>query len=333
MNYLITGGGGYLGAVLTRRLAAAGHKVTVIDAGYFGLDHLTSMPGDIRIEVGDLRTITADQAGLRSLLDGCDALLHLAAVSNDPSADLSPDWTEQINCVVTHQLAVAAKQAGVRLVFASSASVYGDAEGEQDESSPLQPLSLYASSKVAGEKSLLSLADADWVPAILRMGTLFGLSPRMRFDLVVNVFSLHLRTEGRLRIMGDGLQWRPYLHLEDAAEAFEHFATLPTLDQSIYNLSYQNLRVVDVAEAVAGLDPTVEVVHVDLDQPDHRSYRVDTARLRATGYSPSVDVAMGAKEIVAALDSGEIGDAGSGVFRNALWMKEVMLAAELGGAK
>ena len=328
MKFLVTGGGGYLGAVLTRRLAAAGHSVTVFDAGYFGLHHLKAMRGDIKIQAGDLRTLTEDPVATRALLDGCDAIFHLAAVSNDPSADLAPDMTEQVNCVVTHRLAEAAKETSTRFVFASSASVYGDAEGEQDEASPLQPLSLYARSKVAGELSLMELAADDWKPAILRMGTLFGLSPRMRFDLVVNIFSLHIRTQGRLRIMGDGQQWRPYLHVEDAARAFEHFATLPDLNGSVFNVSHHNLTVVDVAAAVASLDPTVEITHVDLDQPDHRSYQMDTGRLLATGFVPTTDVATGATEIVAALDGGVLVNTDGKVFRNATWMKEVVLAAE-----
>ena len=199
MKVLVTGGAGYLGSVLVPKLLARGHQVRVVDLGYFGLDHLRRLwsPGATsandtprwrRVEVirEDLRSIMTKPTLGRELIDGCDAVIHLAAISNDPSADLHPDLTDEVNVGVTARLAELARDRRVPFLFSSSCSIYGAADGEIDEFAATNPLTVYASSKVTAERILGDLASAHWRPTILRNGTLFGYSPRMRFDLVVN---------------------------------------------------------------------------------------------------------------------------------------------------
>ena len=191
MNVVVTGGAGYLGSVLVPKLVARGHHVRVVDLGYFGLGHLKMLAPAIDLRREDLRAVVHDAAFGRDLLRDADCVIHLAAISNDPSAELHPELTEEVNVGATLRLAEIAREQGVRFLFSSSCSIYGEAEGEIDEGGSVHPLTVYARSKVAAEEGLSRMADASWTPIVLRNGTLFGYSTRMRFDLVVNIFSLH----------------------------------------------------------------------------------------------------------------------------------------------
>lgn len=323
MKVLVTGGAGYLGSVLIPKFLVRGHTVLVVDLGYFGMGHLRNMNPRVDLIREDLRRAIGDAAFAESLLEGVDCVVHLAAVSNDPSAELQPKLTEETNFHVTTALARAARTKGIRFLFSSSCSVYGDADGELDEDGPTNPLTIYAATKIGAERELEAMADSRWRPVILRNGTLFGFSPRMRFDLVINIFSLYAALHNEIRIFGDGRQWRPFLHVADCARAFVFLAERSSLKHTRYNVCHQNLRVVDLAEIFSDLKPGLKVTHVPTQDADTRDYAVSGLRLREEGFSPRVDVRTGAEEIMDTIASGAIPDPESIFYRNAKWLKEL----------
>jgi len=323
MNILVTGGAGYLGSVLLPKLLVRGHRVRVVDIGYFGIGHLRSLRPTVDVSRRDLREVIDDPALCQTLLEGCDCVIHLAAISNDPSADLNPGLTEAVNFRSTEILARAARDRGIRFLFSSSCSVYGAAEGDIEEDGVVSPLTTYAVSKVKAERVLEELADARWSPIVLRNGTLFGYSPRMRFDLVVNIFSLHSTLSNELKIFGGGQQWRPFLHVSDCARAFVFFAEQLELRYQCYNIAHENLQVVDVAALFQRLNPSLRVTRLTLPEIDQRNYRVSTRRMQEAGFRTRVGVGMGAEEMVDAIVSGLIPDPESIYYRNAKWLREL----------
>ncbi len=323
MRVLVTGGAGYLGSVLIPKLLVRRHDVRVLDVGYFGIGHLRAFQPPVEILRDDLRRLLTEPAFADQLLEGVDCVIHLAAISNDPSAELQPELTAEVNLAGTQALADAARVRGIRFLFSSSCSVYGSADRLIDENGPTQPLTVYAVSKLQAEAYLESIATEQWRPTILRNGTLFGHSARMRFDLVVNIFSLHSTLYREIRIFGAGDHWRPFLHVGDCARAFLHFAELARPTHLRYNIAHENLRVVDVAKVFAGLNPNLKVEHVDLPADDVRNYRVSAERAAAEGFLPAVDVATGAEEMCEAIVSGAIPDPESVFYRNAKWLAEL----------
>jgi nucleoside-diphosphate-sugar epimerase len=328
VNVLVTGGAGYLGSVLIPKLLIRGHTVRVLDIGYFGLGHLRAYQPIVEVLRDDVRRAIVDAAFCDQLLGGIDCVIHLAAISNDPSAELHPELTSEVNLASTCALADAAKDRGCRFLFSSSCSVYGTADTLIDEQAPTMPITAYASSKLGAEAYLESISDSRWRPVILRNGTLFGYSPRMRFDLVINIFSLHSTLYNEIRIFGRGKQWRPFLHVADCARAFLHFADLPEPRHLRYNIAHQNLRVVDVARVFEDLNPQLQVSHTELAEDDLRDYRVSTRRAEEEGYRPRVAVDQGAEEISEAIVSGAIPDPESVFYRNAKWLSEL---TQIGG--
>lgn len=328
MKMLVTGGAGYLGSVLIPKLLVRGHEVRVIDVGYFGLGHLRAFQPAVEIIRDDIRRVLTDQTFLGDLLNGVDCIIHLAAISNDPSAELQPELTHEVNYDATVGLINAARERSCRFIFSSSCSVYGAAETTIEEGGQTAPLTVYARSKVEAEDYLEAHQDGDWTPVILRNGTLFGYSPRMRFDLVVNIFSLHSTLYNEVRIFGTGQQWRPFLHVRDCARAFVHFAELEKPKHLRYNIARENLRVVDVAAMFKQLNPRLKVSHVDLPEDDLRNYRVSHARASAEGFDAEIGVAVGAQEMCEAIVSGAIPDPESLFYRNAKWLSEL---TQIGG--
>ena len=325
MKVLVTGGAGYLGSVLVPKLLARGHQVRVVDLGYYGLGHIRSYRPVVEVVREDIRQWGTDAGMFDRLLDGCDGVIHLAAISNDPSAELNPSLTREVNYEATCSLAEAAKARRIKFLFSSSCSVYGQATTDQDidEDGHLNPITAYAQSKVDSERFLTQLADANWAPVILRNGTLFGYSPRMRFDLVINIFSLYSTLHNRIHIFGHGQQWRPYLHVNDCARAFVFLAEKRSLAHLVYNVAHANLRVVDVAELFRQMNPALDIVHQDQADPDNRDYRVSSARLQAEGFHAKISVELGAEGLVEAIITGAIPDPESIFYRNAKWMKEL----------
>ena len=323
MNILVTGGAGYLGSVLIPKLLVRGHKIRVLDIGYFGVEHLRAMRPPVEILRQDLRAVLADPAALEDILKDIQLVIHLAAISNDPSAELNPRLTEEVNFESTRDLAIACKKRGIRAVFSSSCSVYGESPEEVDEDGLTKPLTTYAKSKVDSDNFIVGLADANWRPAILRNGTLYGFSPRMRFDLVINIFSYCSTLYNEVRVFGDGLQWRPLLHVADCARALIYFAENPNHKYLVYNIASENLRVVDLIAIFKEINPSCREVYVKLENPDTRNYHVSTARMKEEGIVPRVDIRTGAEEIIEAIVTGRIADPEAVYYRNAKWLKEL----------
>ena len=323
MKILVTGGAGYLGSVLVPKLLARGHCVRVLDIGYFGVNSLPSAYSRMEFIHDDIRKVVTKQSAIDNLMDGCDCVIHLAAISNDPSAELDPGLTFDVNLRASEALAEKARNIRVPFLFSSSCSVYGDAPGEIDETGDVRPLTIYAETKVRAEQTLNQLADRSWKPLILRNGTLFGYSPRMRFDLVVNIFCLHSTLHNRIAVFGDGRQWRPFLHVTDCARAFVHFAERQEAEYTCYNLAHENLRVVDLALMFGEMNPSLTVTHIDSSNEDRRDYSVSSARLRKSGFETKTDVRTGAEALVDAITTGAIRDPESIYYRNAKWLKEL----------
>lgn len=303
---LVTGGAGYIGSVLTGLLLDAGYQVTVLDRFFFGptLDHLRDRPG-LRMVRGDVRTFDP------GLLDGIDAVCDLAALSNDPAGELDPTKTMQINHEGRARVARLAKEHGVqRYVLASSCSVYGFQEGILDEESQTNPLTTYAEANIAAERSNLPLAAPEFCVTALRQATVYGRSPRMRFDLAINGMTLGIYQKGRIPVLRDGTQWRPMVHVRDTSRAFLAVlqADPAAVNGQIFNVGSddQNFQILPLARRLAAAVGRA-FEHDWYGDPDHRSYRVSFAKIRRTlGYETQVTAEDAAREIVAGLENGEL---------------------------
>jgi nucleoside-diphosphate-sugar epimerase len=311
MKFFITGGGGYIGTVLVEELLAAGHSVDVFDRFYFGDEPFQRFKGNdkLRLVRGDMRSIDVDH------VRGHDVVIDLAGLSNDPAADLDPRLTEEINYVGAIRLAQLARGAGVpRLVYSSSCSIYGAAaSGEaRDEESEMNPVSLYAKMKVKADLELRAMASPAFCVTTLRNATVYGVSPRMRFDLVVNMMTLYAFREKRIFVLGGGKQWRPLVHVRDVAQAFTRASTAPAekVNGQAFNVGFdeQNHQVHAIASMVAGVVPNTEIEQVP-DDPDKRSYRVSFAKAKnVLGLTPNHTVEMGVQEVLHALQHGIVED-------------------------
>jgi nucleoside-diphosphate-sugar epimerase len=303
VRVLLTGHQGYLGTVMAPILAAAGHEVTGLDSGLFAECVLGPAPADPPTLAVDLRDVTEDQLG------GFDAVIHLAALSNDPLGSLAPEITYSINHHASSRLARLAKSAGVgRFLYASTCSVYGASGGEGlvGEDAPLRPVTPYAESKVRVEDDIFALADGDFTPVSLRNATAFGFSPRLRADIVLNNLVGHALLSNVIKVMSDGTPWRPLVHAKDIAAAF--VATLAAPKEAVHAQAFNvgternNLRVLEIAEFVAKAVPGAELLVTGETGGDPRSYRVDFARVRGAlpDFECAWSVADGATELAAA---------------------------------
>jgi nucleoside-diphosphate-sugar epimerase len=299
---LVLGGAGYLGSVLVRELLRRGFAVRVLDALLFGARSLSELRGAINFELieGDVR----ESPAVARAMAGCAAVVHLAGIVGDRACEAQEALAMQVNLEATATLAELARVSGIRkFLFASSCSVYGASEKLLDENSPLNPLSIYARTKEQSEKFLLAKANGEFAPTILRLGTLFGLSPRMRFDLVVNLFVAQAASCQRITIC-NGEQWRPFLHVQDAARAF--VACLEAEDSSVAGETFNvgaralNCQIGDLARQVADAVPGTEFCAVQ--NGDRRNYRVAFDKIRSRlGYRARRDLASGIEEIYESL--------------------------------
>lgn len=300
MRVVLTGHQGYVGAVLTPLLIEAGHEVIGVDTDLyrysnFGDETPPSIP-TIEVDIRDLG---------REHLEGVDAVLHLAGLSNDPLGDLDPQLTDDINHLASMRLAELAKESGVeRFIFSSSCSNYG--AGLDDwltEDSRFNPVTPYGQSKVDVELELSSLAGDDFSPTYLRSATAYGMSPRLRFDLVVNNLTAWAHCTKRVRMKSDGSPWRPLVHVVDMSRAF--VAALEAPRESVHDEAFnvgrtqENYQVRDVAEIVAGIVPESRIDFAGEAGPDARNYRVNCDKIADTlpSYQPTWTVEQGVQEV------------------------------------
>ncbi|MEV0361132.1 NAD-dependent epimerase/dehydratase family protein [Nocardia fusca] len=305
MRVLVTGHQGYLGTVMVPVLRARGHEVIGLDAGWFADCVLGPAPQDPPRLAVDLRDVTIEQ------LTGFDAVVHLAALSNDPLGSLVPEITHDINHHASVRLARLAKEAGVRrFLYASTCSVYGAAgDGLVDESAPLRPLTPYAESKVRVEDDLVAMADDRFAPVFLRNATAFGFSPRLRADIVLNNLVGHAVLDGVVKVLSDGTPWRPLVHAADIAEAFAVCLEAPVaaIHARAYNIGTEtnNRTVAEIAQAVAEVVPGSEVLITGESGADPRSYRVDFgAARRELGFEARWTIPEGAAQLYAEYTAG-----------------------------
>jgi nucleoside-diphosphate-sugar epimerase len=300
MKVLVTGHQGYIGSVMTGVLTSAGHDVTGLDSFFYEGCDFGKSPLELPAIRKDVRDIVA--ADLR----GFDAVVHLAALSNDPLGCLSDDCTLDINHRASVRMALAAKEAGIqRFLFASSCSLYGAAGGDAtlDEGAPFNPITAYGLSKVLVERDVSKLADDDFSPTFFRNATAYGASPRLRADIVVNNLVGLAFTTGEVFIQSDGTPWRPLVHVEDISNAF--LAALEAPREVVHNQAFnvgsseENYQIRDVAEIVRDVVPGCSVRYAEGGGPDPRCYRVNCDKIKTvlTAFHPNWIVRRGAEQL------------------------------------
>ncbi len=322
MNILVTGGAGYIGSTLVPLLLAEGQRVRVLDTLLHGGESLLGVWYHPAFEF--IRGDICDRASMQAAVAGVDGVVHLAAVVGDPACSRQPDLARAVNLEGSLALIEESRRAGVSsFLFASTCSNYGkmkDANQYVDEESELRPASLYAETKVAVEKALLqSGRDGGWCPTPLRFATIFGVSPRMRFDLTVNEFTMEMLTAKQLKVYGERF-WRPYVHVRDAARAILLVLRSPAskVAGGVFNVgatdqNFQKEQLVEMIRPYAP-DAVIEFVH---KAEDPRDYRVSFARIAGhLGFEITRTVAQGIEEVAHLVRSNVIGNFGDGRYRN-----------------
>jgi|TARA_B100000315_G_scaffold81029_1_gene74278 nucleoside-diphosphate-sugar epimerase len=312
MKILITGGCGYVGTVLTQTLLNEGHEIIVVDTQWFGnylLDHprLTMLKQDVR----DMDSIH---------LEGVKCILHMANISNDPSVELNPTLSWEVNVLAAQQLADMAIRAGVlQFINASSGSVYGIKEEEHvTEDLTLVPISVYNKTKMVAERVLLSYQDQMQVINI-RPATVCGYSPRMRLDVSVNMLTMQALKNGKITVFG-GQQTRPNIHIQDLIRVYLHFLKKPELSSGCYNAGFENISILDIAKRVQEKVPSEIIIS---ESNDPRSYRQNSDKLKATGFEKKYFIKDAIDEVIEKYNSGELKDEVQ--CYNVKWMKHLKL--------
>jgi len=321
---LLVGGAGYIGSILARRLLDTGVKVRMLDRlvyGYAAIEEILQHP-NFELIVGDCRNIQT----VVGAVQGVSAIVHLAAIVGDPACDVDRQTALETNYAATRMLIEVAKGHRIRrFLFASSCSVYGATDVVADERSPVQPLSLYAQTKVDSEQALLAARSDFFQPVILRFATIFGYSPRPRFDLVVNLLTARAHQEGVITIF-NGDQWRPFLHVEDAAASIMHLLNAPLglVGGQVFNVGSpkMNYTLTQVAEKIREEFPQLRVEHID--NSDRRDYRVSFQKIRSqVGFESKRSLEDGIRELKQVMQTGKVTDYRDISYDNCKFIKTV----------
>lgn len=299
MKVLVTGSDGYIGTVLVQELLKKGFEVVGLDTGFYRSGWLYNGIKTPPVVISkDTREVTEED------LAGLDAVVHLAELSNDPLGQLDESLTYEINHRSTVNLAKLAKKAGVkRFIYSSSCSIYGASDEISDESSKPNPLTAYAKCKLLNEKSLIRLASKDFTPVILRNATVFGPSPRMRFDLAINSLCGFAYTTGKIKMQSDGTAWRPFVHIKDVANAMISALTAPRelVHKEIFNIGSKNsnFQIKEIAEIISKQMPDCKITR-NKKNVDTRNYKVsfEKALNGLPGYDPKRSVQKGVRELL-----------------------------------
>ncbi len=323
-NVLVIGGAGYIGSALLQRLLNKGYRVRLLDLLLFGTEPIAKVIDHPNLEIveADFRQVDKVVEAMR----GIDAVIHLGAIVGDPACALDEDLTIEINVTATRMIAEIAKGNRVnRFIFASTCSVYGAADEMLDEHSRLNPVSLYARSKIASERVLRQMADDRFAPVIMRFGTIYGFSGRTRFDLVINLLVAKALIDSQITVFG-GDQWRPFVHVSDAAlavfKALE--APLPLVRNQVFNVgsNEQNYTIQQVGELIHQRVPTAELLCSGTDG-DRRDYRVNFSKIRnMLDFKPEWNVEQGVEQVIQAIQSGEVTNYTSAMYSNVKFLKE-----------
>lgn len=321
---LVIGGAGYIGSALLPKLLSQGYHVRLLDLLLFGTDSIADVIEHPNLEIlqADFRHVDKVVAAMA----GIDTVIHLGAIVGDPACALDEELTIEVNLMATRMIAEVAKGSGVRrFIFASTCSVYGASDEVLDERSALHPVSLYARSKIASEQVLTNMADEGFAPVILRFGTIYGLSGRTRFDLVVNLLTAKALLENQITVFG-GDQWRPFVHVDDAALAI--FKALEAPQSLVFNEIFnvgsdeQNYTIQQVGELIHSIVPAARLMSMGSDT-DRRNYKVNFGKIRhSLGFAPQRTLLYGIQQVVAVIESGAVKDYGDARYSNVKFLSE-----------
>lgn len=320
-SILVTGGCGYVGSVLVPKLALK-YPVTVLDSMLFG-NHIDNMP-NLAVINGDIR----DNDMLSSLLRGTTDVIHLASIANDPCSDLDPSLTNAVNRDAVKSLVKIAKESGVRrFINASSSSVYGIKEEESvTEDLTLEPITLYARTKAEGEEIVAAATDSDFVTVSVRSATVCGVSPRMRFDVIVNIMTKTAIANGLITVHG-GDQYRPNVHIDDITDLYATLVDIPAekINGKVYNFGSTNHTVAEIARMVH--EETGAALRVDTDITDNRSYRISSEKIkRELGITPKNTIRQAIRDIRQVFADGGFPEPENSIYYNIRTMKEMIAA-------
>lgn len=325
---LVVGGAGYIGCILVEELLAKGYSVRVLDRLFFGREPIRSFADRVELVEEDMRAVD------ESHMEDCGAVINIGGLSNDPTAEFAPRANEEMNTHASIRVAEAARRAGVaRLIFASTASIYDRGVGEEsrdvllDEGADVDPKAAYATSKLAAEQGILPLGGDGFAPVVFRMGTVFGFSPRMRYDLVVNTFVKDALSQGTLHIFNGGEMWRPLIDVQDVARAYVGALECDPgiISGQVFNLSAGNFRISELAlQAQRGFQRIGLPVQLDVDYAYRpmRSYRVSSEKVfRVLGFRARVSVDQSVERMVTEVRRRDLTDFTNPRYYNIEWMK------------